>query len=331
MGLRPLVSIVIPVYNGSDYLCEAIDSALAQTCPDVEVLVVNDGSDDGGKTEAIALSYGDRIRYFRKENGGVASALNLGVREMRGEYFSWLSHDDVYLPGKLSRQVDVLAQDGRDAVVYSDYEGIDASGRTVEIFRAGKLSAPQFRMLLITDIPVNGCTVLVPRRCFEQAGLFDERLKAAQDYDLWFRMARRYPFLHIPEVLLRSRIHAGQGTRRMTSTCLAEGNSNFTQWLDEIALDQSPSPDPTLTRFFFRAAVRLKRRGYLPAAEHALLLYQRYALTGLPTKALKGVLADRYFAVCDRPWADFVPRMARALSDRENLGTKVRRRLRRGA
>ncbi|TFG59465.1 MAG: glycosyltransferase family 2 protein, partial [Deltaproteobacteria bacterium] len=84
MGLRPLVSIVIPVYNGSDYLREAVDSAMAQTYADVEVLVVNDGSDDGGKTEAIALSYGDRIRYFRKENGGVASALNLGVREMRG-------------------------------------------------------------------------------------------------------------------------------------------------------------------------------------------------------------------------------------------------------
>ena len=69
-----------------------------------------------------------------------------------------------------------------------------------------------------------------------QVGLFDERLKVAQDYDLWFRMARRYPFVHVPEVLLRSRMHAGQGTRRMASECLAEGNANFTQWLDEIAL-----------------------------------------------------------------------------------------------
>ena len=74
--MRPRVSIVIPAYNGSDYMKEAIDSALAQTYPDVEVLVVNDGSDDDGRTEAIALSYGDRIRYFRKGNGGVASALN---------------------------------------------------------------------------------------------------------------------------------------------------------------------------------------------------------------------------------------------------------------
>ena len=331
MALRPSVSIVIPVYNGSDYLREAVDSALGQTCPGVEVLVVNDGSDDGGRTEAIALSYGDRVRYLRKENGGVASALNLGIREMRGEHFSWLSHDDVYLPRKVEREVAALERHGKDAVVYSDYESIDASSRHVEVFRAGRLSAPQFRMLLVTDIPVNGCTVLVPRRCLERVGLFDERLKVSQDYDLWFRLARVYPFVHVPEVLLRSRLHAGQGTRRMTSACLAEGNANFTQWLDEIALDQSPSPDPALTRFFLRAAVRLKRRGYIPAAEHALRLYRRHAVAGLLTPALHGALSDRYFALCDRPWATFLPRMARALSDTENLGTKLRRRVRRGA
>ena len=73
------VSIIIPVYNGSNYLKEAIESALAQTYDNVEVLVVNDGSNDGGATEQIALSYGERIRYFKKENGGVASALNVGI------------------------------------------------------------------------------------------------------------------------------------------------------------------------------------------------------------------------------------------------------------
>lgn len=331
MVFRPFVSIVIPVYNGSDYLREAVDSALAQTYGNFEVLVVDDGSDDAGKTERIARSYGDGIRYFRKENAGVASALNLGIREMRGEYFSWLSHDDVYLPRKVEREVAALEKCGRDAVVYSDYEVIDASSCHVEVFRAGRISAPQFRMLLITDIPVNGCTVLVPRRCFEQIGLFDERLKTAQDYDMWFRIARRHPFVHVPEVLLRSRIHAAQGTRRMTSTCLAEGNANFTQWLDEIALDQSPSPDPALTRFFFRAAVRLKRRGYIPAAEHALLLYRRFAVTGLLTKALHGTLSDRFFAVCDLPWATFLPRVVRAFADMENLRSRIRRRLGRGA
>ena len=91
----PKVSIIIPVYNGANYVSEAIDSALAQTYKNIEIIVVNDGSSDDGATEKIAKSYGDRIRYFAKENGGVSSALNFGIRQMTGEWFSWLSHDDL--------------------------------------------------------------------------------------------------------------------------------------------------------------------------------------------------------------------------------------------
>ena len=101
---NPLVSIVIPVYNGAEYMREAIDSALAQTYKNIEVIVVNDGSKDN--TDEIARSYGEKIRYFKKENGGVSTALNLAIQNMQGEYFSWLSHDDVYLPEKIERQND---------------------------------------------------------------------------------------------------------------------------------------------------------------------------------------------------------------------------------
>ena len=83
---NPLVSIIIPVYNGSNYVKEAIDSALAQTYKNIEVIVVNDGSTDN--TEKIVKSYGDKIRYFYKENGGVASALNLAIENSKGEYIS---------------------------------------------------------------------------------------------------------------------------------------------------------------------------------------------------------------------------------------------------
>ena len=100
-AFNSLVSIVIPVYNGSNYLKEAIDSALAQTYSNIEVLVINDGSDDNNATHNIALSYGDKIKYYKKENGGVSSALNLGLTMMRGDYFSWLSHDDIYVEKKL--------------------------------------------------------------------------------------------------------------------------------------------------------------------------------------------------------------------------------------
>src|SRR5512138_2643726 len=107
--VTPLVSIIMPVYNGSNYLKLAIDSALAQTYNNIEIIVINDGSNDNGSTEAIAKSYGDKITYLSKENGGVATALNLGIKHSRGEYVSWLSHDDMYFENKIERQMACLS------------------------------------------------------------------------------------------------------------------------------------------------------------------------------------------------------------------------------
>ncbi|MBI5574845.1 MAG: glycosyltransferase [Deltaproteobacteria bacterium] len=300
MESRPYVSIVIPVYNGSNYLGEAIDSALAQTYPNIEVIVVDDGSDDGGKSEKIVLSYGNRVRYIRKENGGVASALNLGIREMRGEYFSWLSHDDVYRPEKVEAQVECLAHMGRDAILYGDYELIDERGRFLETVRTGHMTARDFRMALITDIAVNGCTTLVPKCFFETVGVFDERLRTNQDYDLWFRMASRYTFVHVHRILIGSRVHPGQGTRRMADTCLAEGNAYFMRCLDAIAADYAAGGCPGwLHRFFFMAAVRLKRRAYFPASQHSLELYLRHSAEGAPGSAVRRAIAYGYLDICD--------------------------------
>src|SRR6185312_14318520 len=117
-----LVSIIIPVYNGAQYLSEAIDSALAQSYQNIEVLVVNDGSTDAGATEAVAKSFGHSIRYFYKPNGHVASALNFGVGQMRGQYFSWLSHDDRYVPSKIEVQMHAISELGPNVAVYGDFE-----------------------------------------------------------------------------------------------------------------------------------------------------------------------------------------------------------------
>jgi glycosyltransferase involved in cell wall biosynthesis len=115
-----LVTIVIPVFNGADFLASAIDSALAQSWPEIEVLVVDDGSDDGGRTRAIIESYGARIRLHSKSNGGVATALNAGLAEMRGRWFSWLSHDDLYHPRKVENQLFALQEGGSDAFAFGD-------------------------------------------------------------------------------------------------------------------------------------------------------------------------------------------------------------------
>ena len=268
MAGSPKVSIVIPVYNGSDYLREAIDSALAQSYGNVEVIVVNDGSDDGGRTEEIARSYGERIRYFRKENGGVASALNLGIREMGGEYFSWLSHDDVYLPGKVETQLRRLSG-GPDVVLYGDYELMDAESNRIGVNRIPPIDPRRFRHALVTSYPIHGCTALVPKACLDVMGGFEEGRRTTQDYAMWFRMARRIDFVHIPELLIRSRIHPKQGSLAMDAG--EEKNAFFIECLDALFVEWMPdAPGEGKAEFFVRAAVSLKRRNFLEAAEHAV-------------------------------------------------------------
>ena len=130
---NPKVSIVIPVYNGSNYLKDAIDSALSQTYNNLEIIVVNDGSNDEGKTKAIAESYGNKIIYLEKENGGASSALNLARKKMTGDYFSWLSHDDMYYPNKISRQVEELQNYDKKTILFSNLL-TDFSGASVGYF-----------------------------------------------------------------------------------------------------------------------------------------------------------------------------------------------------
>ncbi len=168
---NPKVSIVIPVYNGGDYLREAVDSAFGQSYENVEVVVINDGSNDGNTTENIAKSYGDRIRYFSKQNGGVASALNLGIRKMTGEYFSWLSHDDVYYPQKIELQITYLRhQENRDIILYSDYDVFDDRSSFVRETIIPSYTPDQFLYELVQGSFLHGCTLLIPRVCFEKVG-----------------------------------------------------------------------------------------------------------------------------------------------------------------
>ena len=95
------VSIIIPVYNGENYIREAIDSALSQTYKNIEIIVVNDGSKDN--TDEICKSYGKKIKYIKKENGGVATALNTGIKAAKGQYIAWLSHDDLYKENRIEK------------------------------------------------------------------------------------------------------------------------------------------------------------------------------------------------------------------------------------
>lgn len=224
---EPKVSIIIPVYNGSNFLKEAIDSALAQTYTNCEVLVINDGSCDDGKTEAIALSYGDRIRYFKKENGGVASALNLGIKEMQGEYFSWLSHDDVYYPNKVEREIEAVKESGDPTrLVQCEYDFYDeATGTYIPTDFSKCYSIEQLTnsVFSVLQLQIHACCALVHKSHFERVGLFNERIRTVQDIEMWFRLFRNQRSLFVPERLYKVREHAEAGNHTIpsyyTETC----------------------------------------------------------------------------------------------------------------
>ena len=214
-----LVSIIIPVYNGSDYLAEAIESALQQTYKNIEVLVVNDGSDDEGKTEEIALSYGNKIRYFKKENGGVSSALNMAIENMNGDFFSWLSHDDLYKNNKIESQVKLLDNvdniqgtiiissgiliDSEKKVIRNPIKKIEGSFNGIELFDK-----------FIDGYWLNGLGFLIPKSAFEQFGNFDISMRYLQDLDLWIRfMHGDFKFILMKDELTFSRVHSMQTTK----------------------------------------------------------------------------------------------------------------------
>lgn len=217
----PLVSIVIPVYNGSNYLREAIDSALAQTYKNTEIIVVNDGSTDGGATEKIALEYGDRICYFSKPNGGVSSALNYGIRMMKGEYFSWLSHDDVYNAQKIEKEVEALSQaQSKYDLVLCRTEYIDKDSNLIKSKRkygqkTTYITDAEALMHLFEKRTYNGCAFLIGKCAFEKCGVFKEDYRFNQDGLMWATMfLNKISIISIPYIGIKSRIHNAQLTRK---------------------------------------------------------------------------------------------------------------------
>lgn len=224
---NPKVSIVIPAYNASNYLAEAIDSALAQTYPNIEIIVVNDGSADNGATAQIAASYGDKIRYFHKENGGSSSALNMGISNMEGEWFSWLSHDDLYLPGKVEEQIKYLNSLGfeeeelKAQVLFAASRTIDGQGKILKKTNMEEVKKTACRVnsfehngYLICEPSVytfHGCSCFVHKSVFDSVGMFDKGLRYLNDWDIWFRIySQGYKIHFLPQILVCGRIHGKQ-------------------------------------------------------------------------------------------------------------------------
>lgn len=217
---NPLVSIVIPVYNGSNFLAQAIDAALAQTYKNIEIVVVNDGSKDEGATENVALLYRDKINYYPKSNGGVSSALNYGIEKMQGEYFSWLSHDDLYEPEKIESEIEVLAKmhDKENTIICCADGLIDADGKPIyhpSLKLEGMYTGEElFKVFFTKHLIINGCTLLIHKSVFTRFGYFST-FKYIQDIECWVNfMLNNASFYFIKVPLVKMRVHGGQVTVR---------------------------------------------------------------------------------------------------------------------
>lgn len=239
MTEKPLVSIVMPLYNGSNYVEQAIRSALAQTYEHIEVVVVNDGSTDEGAGKAICDRYADRITYLEKENGGCASALNYGIRHAKGQFISWLSHDDLYDPKKVEYQVEMYQKHGLDmenTIVSNVGTLIDGEGnKIVHPSRKAKgwyMPKQAFSFFLFGACP-NGCGLLIPKSCFEHCGYFDESLRFVLDWNLWLKFALSGVSFYLDdERLVYNRVHSMQVTVKQKELHSREANATVDQLAD---------------------------------------------------------------------------------------------------
>ncbi len=246
--MNPKVSIVIPVYNGANYVAEAIESALAQTYKNLEVVVVNDGSTDNGATEEAIKPYTNRIVYVKKENGGISSALNVGIKTMTGDYFSWLSHDDLYSPDKIEKQV-ALIQSPSDIILCTG--GLmDSNKKTIpHHFKGhnGRISSSEMFKEFIDGYELNGLGFLIPKSAFVNAGEFDESMRYLQDLDMWLRM-----FLNNPTIvchrdkLVFTRVHAAQTTNRLADQFYVDRDKLISKHVSLIEASSADSKEKEL-------------------------------------------------------------------------------------
>jgi glycosyltransferase involved in cell wall biosynthesis len=213
----PTVSVVIPTYNAASLLPEAVESVLAQTYRDLEIVVVDDGSTD--RTPQVMADYGDPVRYIRKENEGSASARNRGIRAARGEYIAFLDADDRWRPTKLEKQMRAHRADPSLAWSYTGADLVDADTGAIRARKTQLRTRHEGDVLrnLILGSFVTPSATVVQRRVFDEVGTFDESSlhRISEDWDLWLRIAAHYPIRFIDEPLVENRQHTDRKTKTM--------------------------------------------------------------------------------------------------------------------
>jgi len=186
---QPLVSVVIPAYNCAQYISETLESILAQSFADYEIILVNDGSPDTQDLERVLMPYMNGIRYLKQENSGPSAARNRGITEARGKYVAFLDSDDRWLPEHLERQMRLLEDDARLGLVYADGIVTIGGAPVRTCFQINRQTRPvTFEVLVQEDSTVVTSTTVARRDALLEAGLFDNRFRHGEDFDLWARV-----------------------------------------------------------------------------------------------------------------------------------------------
>lgn len=204
------ISIVIPAYNAMKYLPYTVDSILQQTYTDFEVIIVNDGSSDGIETWFEQSISDPRFKLISQQNQGTATARNVGIGDARGELIAFLDSDDLWHPTKLEKQVQKFKENPDIGLVYTWLQYVDAfavpTGKVVKSSFQGNV----WEQLTAFNFVGCGSNAMVRRSCFESVGNFDGDLNAyVEDWDMWLRVAKKYPFGVIEEALVYNRKYAG--------------------------------------------------------------------------------------------------------------------------
>ncbi|MCG3138788.1 MAG: hypothetical protein HJJLKODD_02657 [Phycisphaerae bacterium] len=214
MAGDPLISVIIPSYNSAHLLPQTLDSVLSQTCPDYEVVVIDDGSTD--QTAQLYDRYPAPVRFISQKNAGNAAARNRGITESRGRWLCFLDADDLWLPNKLEYQLQDLSNHPDIRISFPGGERFHDNGQ-VEQVAAGPRHANDIWSALLQYQPfVSSLSgVMAHRSCFDRAGVFDQQLKLSVDWDMWIRLAVHFRLRWFDEVLVRVRVHP-QGANRQT-------------------------------------------------------------------------------------------------------------------
>lgn len=202
-----MISVIIPVYNGEQTIQATVASVQQQTVNDIEIIIINDGSTD--KTVEIIHRIQDkRIKIFNYENAGLSASRNRGISQASGDLVAFIDADDLWTPDKLASQLQALENHPDADIAYSWTDYIDAAGNFHKSGRRINANGNIYQQLLLGNILENGSNPLIRKRVFDQVGGFDESLTAAEDWDIYLRLAVQYQFVCTQKVGVLYRVTA---------------------------------------------------------------------------------------------------------------------------